>query len=72
MWKRGSRVPLLQRFYRFGSMNTLMSLGTTIAYISSVSQMIAAAVDQPAQINDSNFYFDSVVFFPFFLLLGAG
>jgi heavy metal translocating P-type ATPase len=70
LWRRGSRVPLLQRFYRFGSMNTLMSMGTTIAYISSVSQMIAAAVHRPAETNDSNFYFDSVVFLTFFLLLG--
>jgi heavy metal translocating P-type ATPase len=70
LWRRGSRVPILQRFYRFGSMNTLMSLGTTIAYISSVSQMIAAAVYRPPEINDSNFYFDSVVFLTFFLLLG--
>ncbi|KAH8887660.1 ATPase, P type cation/copper-transporter [Thozetella sp. PMI_491] len=70
LWRRGSRVPILQRFYRFGSMNTLMSLGTTIAYISSVSQMIAAAVYQLSSINDSNFYFDSVVFLTFFLLVG--
>jgi heavy metal translocating P-type ATPase len=70
LWRPGSRVPILQRFYRFGSMNTLMSLGTTIAYISSVSQMIAAAVYQPEEINDSNFYFDSVVFLTFFLMLG--
>ncbi|EAQ85240.1 hypothetical protein CHGG_09254 [Chaetomium globosum CBS 148.51] len=70
LWRRGSRVPVLQRFYRFGSMNTLMSLGTTIAYISSVSQMIAAAAYQAEEVNDSNFYFDSVVFLTFFLLLG--
>ncbi len=70
LWRRGSRTPVLQRFYRFGSMNTLMSLGTTIAYVSSVSQLIAAAADQPAMINDSNFYFDSVVFLTFFLLVG--
>ncbi|KAL1841641.1 hypothetical protein VTJ49DRAFT_6747 [Mycothermus thermophilus] len=70
LWRRGSRVPVIQRFYRFGSMNTLMSLGTTIAYISSVSQMIAAAVDRPTEVNDSNFYFDSVVFLTFFLMLG--
>ncbi|KAK0708212.1 E1-E2 ATPase-domain-containing protein [Lasiosphaeris hirsuta] len=70
LWRRGSRVPFIQRFYRFGSMNMLMSLGTTIAYISSVSQLIAAAVDHPPEINDSNFYFDSVVFLTFFLLLG--
>jgi len=70
LWRRSSKVPIIQRFYRFGSMNTLMSLGTTIAYISSVSQLIAAAVYQPDQINDSNFYFDSVVFLTFFLLVG--
>ncbi|KAL2194325.1 ATPase, P type cation/copper-transporter [Corynascus similis CBS 632.67] len=70
LWRRGSRVPLLQRFYRFGSMNTLMSLGTTIAYISSVSQLISAAANQLDEVNDSNFYFDSVVFLTFFLLLG--
>ncbi|TPX13749.1 uncharacterized protein E0L32_005952 [Thyridium curvatum] len=70
LWRPGSRTPILQRFYRFGSMNTLMSLGTTIAYISSVSQMIAAAAYQPESVNNSNFYFDSVVFLTFFLLLG--
>lgn len=70
LWRRGSTVPVAQRFYRFGSMNMLISLGTTIAYISSVSQMIAAAVNRPDEINDSNFYFDSAVFLTFFLLLG--
>lgn len=70
MWRRGSTVPLLRRFYRFGSMDMLISLGTTIAYISSLSQLIAAAVYRPEEINDSNFYFDSVVFLAFFLLLG--
>jgi Cu+-exporting ATPase len=70
LWRPGSRTPILQRFYRFGSMNTLMSLGTTIAYVSSVSQLIAAAVSQPEQIENSSFYFDSVVFLTFFLLLG--
>ncbi|KAK5662043.1 hypothetical protein OQA88_10156 [Cercophora sp. LCS_1] len=70
LWRRGSRVPFFQRFYRFGSMNTLMSLGTTIAYTSSVSQMIAAAVEKPEAVPDTNFYFDSVVFLTLFLLLG--
>ncbi|OIW25237.1 heavy metal translocatin [Coniochaeta ligniaria NRRL 30616] len=70
LWRPGSRTPILQRFYRFGSMNTLMSLGTTIAYVSSVSQLIAAAASRPEQVEDSNFYFDSVVFLTFFLLLG--
>ncbi len=70
LWRRGSRVPVWQRFYRFGSMNMLMSLGTTVAYISSVSQMIAAAVEGAEEVNDSNFYFDSVVFLTGFLLVG--
>lgn len=70
LWKPESRTPILQRFYRFGSMNTLMSLGTTIAYVSSTSQLIAAAVYRPKEINDANFYFDAVVFLTFFLLLG--
>lgn len=74
LWRRSSRVPLLQRFYRFGSMNTLMSLGTTVAYVSSVCQMIAAGAtahkDGMRMVDDSNFYFDSVVFLTFFLLVG--
>ncbi|CAK7210130.1 hypothetical protein SCUCBS95973_000687 [Sporothrix curviconia] len=70
LWRRGSRTPFVQRFYRFGSMNTLMSLGTTIAYVSSVSQMIAAAAHEASEVSDANFYFDSVVFLTFFLLCG--
>ncbi|KAH7630207.1 E1-E2 ATPase-domain-containing protein [Sordaria sp. MPI-SDFR-AT-0083] len=70
LWRRSSRVPLLQRFYRFGSMNTLMSLGTTIAYVSSVCQMVAAGAQKVHMVDDSNFYFDSVVFLTFFLLVG--
>lgn len=70
LWRPGSRTPILQRFYRFGSMNTLMSLGTTIAYVSSVCQLIAAAATKPARVDNSIFYFDSVVFLTFFLLIG--
>lgn len=70
LWRRGSKVPILRRFYRFGSMNTLMSLGTTIAYISSVAQLIAAGVSHPESVNDKEFYFDSVVFLTLFLLVG--
>lgn len=70
LWRKGSKVPILRRFYRFGSMNTLMSLGTTIAYVSSVAQLIAAGVHKPAKVNDTDFYFDSVVFLTLFLLFG--
>lgn len=70
LWRRGSKVPFFQRFYRFGSMNTLMSLGTTIAYVSSVAQLISAGVYRPERIDDKEFYFDSVVFLTLFLLIG--
>jgi P-type Cu+ transporter len=70
MWRPGSTTPLFQRFYRFGSMNMLMSLGTSIAYISSVSQLIAAGVHPPVVVDNNSFYFDSVVFLTLFLLIG--
>ncbi|QUC16247.1 uncharacterized protein UV8b_00488 [Ustilaginoidea virens] len=70
MWRRGSRTPLIQRFYKFGSMNMLMSLGTTIAYFSSVGQMMASGIRHDSDVPASRFYFDSVVFLTFFLLAG--
>ncbi|KAI1758419.1 heavy metal translocating P-type ATPase [Xylaria castorea] len=70
LWRPGSQTPILRRFYRFGSMNMLISLGTTIAYVSSVAQMIAAAAKNPHMIDDKDFYFDSVVFLTLFLLVG--
>ncbi|VBB80251.1 Putative type IB cation-transporting ATPase [Podospora comata] len=70
LWRRGSRVPILKRFYKFGSMNTLMSLGTSVAYFASVAQMIAAAASRATETHDGNFYYDTVVFLTFFLLLG--
>jgi Cu+-exporting ATPase len=70
MWRRGSKTPYFQRFYRFGSMNMLMSLGTSIAYISSVAQLIAASVHPPLVPDNNAFYFDSVVFLTLFLLIG--
>ncbi|KAH8601097.1 putative copper-transporting ATPase 3 [Bisporella sp. PMI_857] len=70
MWRPGSTTPILQRLYRFGSMNMLMSLGTSIAYISSVAQLIAAGIRRRSMVDNSVFYFDSVVFLTLFLLLG--
>ncbi|KAF4441682.1 hypothetical protein F53441_11942 [Fusarium austroafricanum] len=71
MWRAGSRMPVIQRFYRFGSMNMLVSLGTSIAYISSVAQMIAAgATSRNHQGSGAEMYFDSVVFLTLFLLAG--
>lgn len=67
LWRPGSPVPLLSRFTRFGSMNMLMSLGTTIAYFASVAELIIASV-KGVSMGDS--YFDSVVFLTMFLLIG--
>lgn len=70
MWRPGSTTPMLRRFYRFGSMNMLMSVGTSIAYWSSVAQLIAAGVHPHEMVDNGSFYFDSVVFLTLFLLVG--
>ncbi|KAL6409652.1 hypothetical protein AUP68_06035 [Ilyonectria robusta] len=71
IWRSGSRIPVIQRFYRFGSMNMLVSLGTSIAYFSSIAQMIVAAVsNRKHHGSGAEFYFDSVVFLTLFLLAG--
>ncbi|RAR15031.1 heavy metal translocatin [Stemphylium lycopersici] len=69
MWRPGSRTPYLHRFTRFGSMNMLISLGTTIAYLASIVELILAATKTSSgSMNDS--YFDAVVFLTMFLLVG--
>ncbi|KAG9188844.1 hypothetical protein G6011_07549 [Alternaria panax] len=69
MWRPGSRTPYLHRFTRFGSMNMLISLGTTIAYLASIAELILAATKKSSgSMNDS--YFDAVVFLTMFLLIG--
>ncbi|KAF2435828.1 heavy metal translocatin [Tothia fuscella] len=77
LWRPGSRTPLLQRFYRFGSMNMLMSLGTSIAYFSSIAELAIAATQPMMEMDNGNEgmpagsnYFDSVIFLTMFLLLG--
>ncbi|KAF2270451.1 heavy metal translocatin [Lojkania enalia] len=69
LWRPGSRTPILRRFYRFGSMNMLMSLGTSVAYFASVVELaLAATWNSQGDMHDS--YFDSVVFLTMFLLIG--
>jgi Cu+-exporting ATPase len=69
MWRPGSRASYLHRFTRFGSMNMLISLGTTIAYLASIVELaLAAAKKSSGSMNDS--YFDAVVFLTMFLLIG--
>ena len=70
LWRPGSRVPVLRRFYRFGSMNLLISAGTTVAYVSSLAVLIMDAVADTSSDAHSTNYFDSVVFLTFFILAG--
>lgn len=72
LWRPGSKTPIFERFYRFGSMNTLISLGTTIAYIASVVALALTATKSPQMSATSGLstYFDSVVFLTMFLLIG--
>ncbi|CAG7965894.1 unnamed protein product [Penicillium nalgiovense] len=70
LWRPGSRVPILRRFYRFGSMNLLISAGTSVAYISSLAVLIVDAVMGTNSSPHSTTYFDSVVFLTLFILAG--
>ncbi|RJE19401.1 Heavy-metal-associated domain protein [Aspergillus sclerotialis] len=70
LWRPGSRVPILRRFYRFGSMNLLISAGTTVAYFSSLAVLIIDAVAGKSANTHSSSYFDSVVFLTLFILAG--
>ncbi|RPA92639.1 heavy metal translocatin [Choiromyces venosus 120613-1] len=47
LWRKGSNVPILRRFYRFGSMNLLVSLGVSISYFASVALLALHAVTVP-------------------------
>ncbi|KAF2223459.1 E1-E2 ATPase-domain-containing protein [Elsinoe ampelina] len=72
LWQPRSQVPIWKRFVRFGSMNTLISFGTSIAYFSSIAELSVAAShskDQNAEVTTYS-YFDSAVFLTFFLLIG--
>lgn len=72
LWRPRSEVKILKRFYRFGSMNMLISLGTTIAYFASLAQLITTATTKGGSVGGSSkkSYFDSVVFLTMFLLIG--
>ncbi|RMZ86427.1 hypothetical protein DV736_g6347, partial [Chaetothyriales sp. CBS 134916] len=73
MWGPKSRVPLLRRFYHFGSMNLLISAGTSVAYFSSLAVLILDATDHrdaSKMSRSSDTYFDTVVFLTLFLLIG--
>ncbi|KAF0278787.1 hypothetical protein FOG50_00368 [Hanseniaspora uvarum] len=58
-----------KRFVKFGSMNMLISLGTSVAYFASVAMVILSTKQKPGD-EMYETYFDSVVFLTFFLLIG--
>ncbi|KAI5813869.1 Cu2+-exporting ATPase [Pyronema omphalodes] len=73
MWGPKSQVPILERLYRFGSMNLLISLGVTVSYLSSVAMLAIAATRNPhhgEMKGHVSTYFDSTVFLTMFLLMG--
>ncbi|CDK28626.1 unnamed protein product [Kuraishia capsulata CBS 1993] len=67
-WK--ATLPWKRRLFRFGSMNLLMSLGTTVSYFSSIALLALAATSPRQEMGYMTTYFDSVVFLTFFLLTG--
>ena len=72
LWRPGSKTPILRRFYRFGSMDMLMSLGTSIAYFSSIAILAINATQSADSMQHSHTetLFDSVVFLTMFLMIG--
>lgn len=84
LWRRSSNVPVLRRFYRFGSMNLLISLGVSISYFASVALLGMSAVrsktmtvvidgmemEIPMEEGHITTYFDSTVLLTMFLLMG--
>lgn len=60
-----------KRLVKFGSMNLLMCLGTSISYFASIVLLVLASRQEPrAHMGLHTTYFDSVVFLTFFLLIG--
>ncbi|KAI4724204.1 heavy metal translocatin [Aureobasidium sp. EXF-10728] len=73
MWKPSSRTPLSHRLLRFGNMNMLISLGTSIAYFASIAALAINATSAKNAMGQAQaYYFDSVVFLTLFLLGGRG
>ncbi|KAI7976862.1 hypothetical protein EIK77_010093 [Talaromyces pinophilus] len=70
LWRPGSPTPLVQRFFRFGSMNLLISAGTAVAYVASLASLIFDAVYGTAPDAHRSTCFDSVVFLTLFILAG--
>jgi Cu+-exporting ATPase len=70
LWGRNSKVPILRRFYRFGSMNLLMSAGTSVAYFPSIAVLVLDSQKTGQTVGQISTYFDAVVFLTMFILAG--
>lgn len=70
LWRKGSRIPIWKRFIRFGSMDLLISLGTSIAYFASLTLLIISATTTTPKKSYSTTFFDTTVFLTMFILLG--
>lgn len=70
LWRPGSPTPLAQRFFRFGSMNLLISAGTAVAYVASLISLIFDAIYGTAPDAHRSTCFDSVAFLTLFILAG--
>ncbi|KAL6945443.1 hypothetical protein ACO0QE_002896 [Hanseniaspora vineae] len=67
LWKiKGQWV---RKIFKFGSMNLLISLGTSVAYFASILLLIISACSVESM-QMTKTYFDSVVFLTFFILIG--
>jgi Cu+-exporting ATPase len=70
LWRRASSVPIIRRFYRFGSMNLLMSAGTSVAYFPSIAVLGLDSRRTREGKHQMSTYFDAVVFLTMFILAG--
>src|ERR1700722_11938981 len=70
LWGRNSKVPVFRRFCRFGSMNLLMSAGTSVAYFPSIAVLALDSRKTGQRNKQVSTYFDAVVFLTMFILAG--
>ncbi|CUS14360.1 unnamed protein product, partial [Tuber aestivum] len=70
LWGQNSKVPILRRFYHFGSMNLLMSAGTSVAYFPSIAVLALDSRKSGEPNGKLSTYFDAVVFLTMFILAG--
>ncbi|KAB5513026.1 hypothetical protein GE09DRAFT_1209160 [Coniochaeta sp. 2T2.1] len=72
LWRPGSPTPILRRFYRFGSMDMLISFATSVADFGSIVEIIIATTlpDDGHHMQKTKTHLDAVVFLTLFLLIG--